>query len=82
MQSTIFVARAVVTPQTKLVSVRLINTYLIPVTLYRGTKLANAETVDERNVNVVGNVTSSNTSVPVYTINYQMMLARPSKTGS
>ena len=70
VQSSVFVARAVVTPQTKLVLVRLINTDLIPVTLYRGTKLANAETVDERNVNVVGNVdavTSSNTSVPVYT---------------
>ena len=70
VQSPVFVARAVVTPQTKLVPVRLINTDLIPVTLYRGTKLANAETVDERNVNVVGNVdavTSSNTSVPVYT---------------
>ena len=70
MQSPLFVAREVVTPQTKLVPMRLINTDLIPVTLYRGTKLENAETVDERNVNVVGNVdavTSSNTSVPVYT---------------
>ena len=76
VQSPVFVARAVVTPQTKLVPVRLINTDLIPETLYRGTKLANAETVEERNVNVVGNVdatTSSNTSVPVYTDNINQL---------
>jgi len=69
VQNPVFVARAVITPQTKLVPVRLINTDLIPVTLYRGTKLANAETVDERNVNIVGNFdvdAHSDTPMPVY----------------
>ena len=69
VQNPVFVARAIVTPQTKLVPVRLINTDLIPVTLYRGTKLANAETVDERNVDVVGNFdvdAHSGTSMPAY----------------
>ena len=56
VQTPVFVARAVVIPQAKLVPMRLINTDLAPVTLYRGIKLANAETVNQGNVSVVGNV--------------------------
>ena len=65
VQSPVLVARAVVTPQTKLVPLRLINTDLAPVTLYKGTKLANAETVNDGNINVVATVNNlDSTSVP------------------
>jgi len=65
---------------------RLVNTDLAPVTLYKGTNLANAETINEGNVSVVANVnnqdTSRRTSVPQTLLDSQMMSARFNKTSS
>jgi len=65
VQAIVLVARAVITPQTKLAPLSLINTNLAPVTLYKGTKLANGETVNDGNLNVVATVNNlDSTSVP------------------
>ena len=72
VQSPLLVARAVVTPQTKLVPLQLIDIDLAPVTLYKGTKLANAKTMNDGNINVVvANVNNlGSTSVPQLLIDY------------
>jgi len=75
VQSSEFVTRAIVVPHTKQVPLKLINKDLTPLTLYIGTKLANAETVDEGNVSVAGSFdadSSNNTTVPVYMDNINL----------
>ena len=47
------VARALVTPCNNLIPLRVVNTSLTPVTIYRGSTVAHAECVDEAIINVV-----------------------------
>ena len=47
------VARALVNPHKNLIPLRIINTNLTPVKLYKGSMLAHAECVDEASINAV-----------------------------
>lgn len=47
------VARALVKPRNNLIPLRMVNTTLTPVTIYKGSTIAQAECVDGANINVV-----------------------------
>ena len=51
------VARALVRPQNNLIPLRIVNTTLTPVTIYKGSTVAQAECMDEANINVVSEKT-------------------------
>ena len=55
------VARALVRPQNSLIPLRIVNTTLTPVTIYKGSKVAQAECVDEANINIVSENTEDET---------------------
>ena len=55
------VARALVRPQNNLIPLRMVNTTLTPVTIYKGSTVAHAECVDEANINVVSENTEDGT---------------------
>jgi len=49
-QASVLVARAAVRPHNNLIPLRLINTSLVPVTLYKGAKIAKAEVINDTNI--------------------------------
>ena len=51
------VARALVRPQNNLIPLRIVNTNLTPVTIYKGSTVAQAECMDEANIKVVSEKT-------------------------
>ena len=54
----LLIARAVVTPSANRVPIRIANTSAMPVTLYRGMKVATAESVTEANIDAVVELSS------------------------
>ena len=53
--------RALVRPQNSLIPLRIVNTTLTPVTIYKGSTVAQAECVDEANINIVSENTEDET---------------------